>query len=406
MPETIFSSADILLPKRNLNQWAVIACDQFTSQPEYWEEVERLTAAYPSSAKIVLPEVRLHKATENSIRQIHETMQRYLLDDLFRLYPDAFVYTERSLKNGSVRRGLIGKLDLEQYDYSGKTDAAVRATEKTVTERIPPRMAVRRGAAIELPHILLFCDDDRKRIIEPLAARKASFPKLYDFELMLGGGHIAGWLIAGEEKEKLSHHISEYEYAEREKHPGQALLYAVGDGNHSLATAKACYEEQKAGNESGITARYSLCELNNIHDEELRFEPIHRIVKHCDPDALIAAAEREFCDIEGSKILWRSGKKSGSLRVSRKREILPLAWLQAFLDSWLQTHAGELDYIHGEKALSSMEDADDSIGFCLPVIGKEELFPAILAGGVLPRKAFSVGEAEEKRYYLEARRIL
>ncbi|MCR5088941.1 MAG: DUF1015 domain-containing protein [Oscillospiraceae bacterium] len=406
MPETIFSSADILLPKRYLNQWAVIACDQFTSQPEYWEEVDRLTADCPSAARIVLPEARLHQASDLSIRQIHETMLRYLHGGIFQRFPDAFIYTERKLNNGGIRRGLIGKIDLDSYDYSGEKDSAVRATEKTVTERIPPRMAVRRGAAIELPHILLFCDDDRKQIIEPLAERKAVLPVLYDFDLMLGGGHVSGWLITGEEKENLTFRIREYEEYERRKHPGKALLYAVGDGNHSLATAKACYEEMKAENGAPVSARYSLCELNNIHDDDLHFAPIHRIVKGCDPHALINAAEKALSLPTGGEIPWQSGDNSGLLRVPVENGMLPLAVLQDFLDGWLRRNAGELDYIHGEEALSDMAKADDSVGFRLPVIGKEELFPAILAGGVLPRKAFSVGEAKEKRYYLEARQIL
>ena len=406
-----FSAADILIPENcDLQRWAVIACDQFTSQPEYWAQVEQKTEGVPSAGHLILPESELSGDTEKKIRVIQENMRRYLQEALFCVYPDSFIYLERTLQNGQIRRGLIGKVDLEQYDFSGTADAAIRATEQTVAERIPPRMAVRRGAALELPHVLLLCDDERRRIIEPLTLCKDRLTALYDFDLMMGGGHIAGWLVTGAEKRALEERIADYEAHEREKHPDAALLYCVGDGNHSLATAKACFDELKAQNPekdfSGHPARFALCELNNIHDPSQVFEPIHRIVKHCDAEKLVRdlSTGRDSCD--GTEIPWVSGSGSGTLRVERHGDLLPLAVLQEALDQWLSENRGELDYIHGEAALAALEHERDCVGFRLPAIDKASLFPGILSGGVLPRKTFSMGEAEEKRYYLEARRIL
>ena len=412
-----FSAADILLPEGcDLQRWAVIACDQFTSQPEYWQRAEEIAAGVPSAMHLILPESELDRNPAGRIRAIHETMLGYLHDQVFRCFPNCYVYTERRLRSGSLRRGLIGRLDLERYDYTGTVNAAVRATERTVAERIPPRMAVRRGAALELPHVLLLCNDDRRQLIEPVGERKANLPRLYAFDLMLGGGHVEGWLVSGEEKEKLDASIAAYEARELGKHPQENLLYAVGDGNHSLATAKACFEEQKARNPGAdwtlSPARYALCELNNIHDPVQVFEPIHRIVKRCDADLLIRDASEAFpegADRNGGKggteIPWLSGGRKGRLLIPAGTE-LPLQPLQDFLDRWLSRNAGELDYIHGEEALAAMSGEPGCVGFRLPPIPKEALFPGILSGGVLPRKTFSMGEAEEKRYYLEARRIL
>ena len=406
-----FGAADILLPENcELQRWAVIACDQFTSQPEYWQQVDDLTEGIPSAGHLILPECRLSASAEERIERIHETMKAYIRENLLHAYPASFLYIERTLHNGQLRRGLIGMVDLEQYDYSGAVDAAVRATEQTVSERIPPRMAVRRGAALELPHVLLLCDDERSEMIETLTGRKEQLKKLYDFDLMLGGGHLAGGLVDGEEKRALEERIAAYEHREREKHPDARLLYAVGDGNHSLATAKACYEELKARypdqNFSRHPARYALCELNNIHDPSQVFEPIHRIVKHCDTEKLIRDLSARFDKADGTPVPWVSGGKSGMLRIPEEGDLLPLALLQKELDRWLTENVGEIDYIHGDAALDALEHEQGSVGFRLPAIDKGSLFPGILSGGVLPRKTFSMGEAEEKRYYLEARKIL
>lgn len=406
----VFSAAEILLPRtENLSAWAVIACDQFTSQPEYWQEAEEARKGFPSALDLILPESELAEATEERISQIHRKMEQDLQEQLFRVYPDCFLYTERSLQNGETRCGLIGKLDLEAYDYTGRKTAAVRATEKTVTERIPPRMAVRRGATLELPHVLLLCDDELKTLIDTLSEQKRELKKLYDFELMLGGGHLAGWLVDGEKKTETEARIRAYETHRRVECPEAALLYCVGDGNHSLATAKACYEELKKSEPekdfSEHLARYALCELNNIREESQEFEPIHRLVKHCDCEQLLADLRRELDRPEGTALTWIRAADSGILHLTDESGRLPLAAFQDFLDRWLAEHPGELDYIHGEDELYRLGQQKDCIGFLLPAIEKESLFPGICAGGVLPRKAFSIGEARDKRYYLEARKI-
>ncbi len=406
-----FSAADILLPaKENLQRWAVIACDQFTSQPEYWKKVEKTAAGVPSSYHLILPESELKQDCGERIEKIHLTMRRYLEDKIFLEYPDCFVYTERALSNGSIRRGIIGKVDLEQYDYSDGAALKVRATERTVEERIPPRMKIREGASLELPHILLLCNDDHHQLIEPLSLMKNQLPKLYDFDLMMFGGHIAGWLVSGEVKVELEKRLSEYEQYETARRSERQFLYAVGDGNHSLATAKAYYEDMKkkdpATDFSRHPARYVLCELNNIHDPNLTLEPIHRIVKNCDTQALVNALMSELNVENGTQIPWVSEGKKGVITVSRETGSLPLAPLQAFLDLWLQKHEGELDYIHGTAALKELENTPNCIGFQLPMIDKNVIFNEIAENGVLPRKTFSMGEAEDKRYYLEARRLL
>lgn len=411
MSQFCFSAADILIPGvPEPEAWAVLACDQFTSQPEYWRQVAALTEGKVSAAELILPESELGSGAEERVEAIHAAMLRYLRGGVFREYPDAYVYTERTLQNGSLRRGIVGKVDLEAYDYTGREDALVRATERTVVERIPPRTAVRRGAALELPHILLLCDDDRNMLIEPLSRKKASLPALYSFELMLGGGHVAGWLVQGEEKAALDRRLLQYAAEQRAKHPGREMLFAVGDGNHSLAAAKACYEERKAARAgedlSGLPARYALCELNNIHDPAQRFEPIHRIVKRCDARLLLRDLRAAFPGTDGREVRWLSGGEEGALFLPCGKEGLALTPLQDVLDGWLEGNAGELDYIHGEEALRSLALAEDAVGFLLPAIEKDMLFPMIQTDGALPRKTFSMGEAVEKRYYLEARKIL
>ena len=404
-----FSAADILLPDLpELESWAVIACDQFTSQPEYWHQVEQITEGRYSTAQLILPESELGDHASERIRSIHAAMLRYLQMNVFRTFPDVYLYTERTLQNGGVRCGVVGKVDLEAYDYTGRVNSKIRATEKTVAERIPPRMAVRRGAALELPHILLLCDDERKTLIEPLHQMRGRLPRVYGFDLMLGGGHIEGWLVCGEEKELLDRRLNEYADLQRTKHPDTEFQFAVGDGNHSLATAKACYEElkqQKPLLDPDHPARYALCELNNIHDSGLKITPIHRIVKNCDAQQLLNDLKSRFPGTAGTMVSWYSGGKSGEIMLPDENNRLPLAILQEFLDEWLQTHRGQIDYIHGAEALRMLGCEPDSVGLLLPAVDKKMIFPYILSDGVLPRKTFSMGEAFDKRYYLEARRI-
>lgn len=397
-----FMRADILLPENlKMQKWSVIACDQFASQPEYWAQARQLTADAPSALNLILPESELDGNCESAIQKINETMHRYLNDRIFRLYPDSFVYVERTLLNGTVRKGVVGAVDLEQYDFHPRSNAAIRATEETVAERIPPRMNIRRNAPLELPHVLLLCDDDEKLLVESLTAKKDTLPLLYDFELMLGGGRIQGWLVAGTDADTFTAQLDAYGKRMQQRYGDSGLMYAVGDGNHSLASAKGCYEE----NRSCENARYALVELENIHDEAQVFEPIHRIIKQTDTKALLDAMISAVGKENGSPVVWHIGQETGVFFVRDDQGNLPVGIVQNFLDAYLAEHPGVIDYIHGEDALQQLAQEKNAIGLILPPVEKNAFFQGILAGGTLPRKTFSMGHAQEKRYYLEARKI-
>ena len=402
-----FLPADILLPQNvELEKWAVIACDQFSSEPEYWQRVRAFVGEAPSALHLIFPEAELRQEPEKRIAAINARMDAFERAGLFRRLPDSFVYVERTLSDGTLRRGLVGRLDLERYDYAPQTDAAVRATERTVVERIPPRVKIREHASLELPHVLLLCDDEEDAILRPL--RDRSEDALYDFTLMEDGGHIRGWQIAGAEAAAVLARLEAYEASCRAR-CAAPMLYAVGDGNHSLAAAKACYEalRQRLGPEAASRhpARYALVELENLHDGAESFEPIHRVVTHTDAAALLAAARREIGAKEGRTLRWYSAGEEGELRLDPHLGELAVGVLQSFLDRWLADRPGEIDYIHGEESLKRLSREADSIGFLLPDVEKNAFFRSITTDGVLPRKTFSMGEARDKRYYLEARSI-
>lgn len=400
-----FLCADILLPKNSLEQWAVIACDQFVSQPEYWQAVRQKVGNAPSALNLILPESELNGNCDNAIAAINTTMYRYLHGDIFQCYPNSFIYVERTLQDGSVRQGVVGCVDLEQYNFSPASASVVRATEQTVAERVPPRMDIRRDAPLELPHVLLLCDDEKKLLLASLAQKKNILPLLYDFHLMEGGGRIQGWLVQGENEAAFSEQLTAYEQRIREKHGSDAVLYAVGDGNHSLAAAKGCYEEQKAANCVFSPARYALVELENIHDDALVFEPIHRIVKGTDPLLLLDAMKAAIGCETGAPVHWHIGNEQGAFYIQPAGGTLPVGIVQDFLDSYLDTHPGNVDYIHGEDAVCQLSQVPGTLGLLLPSIDKSTFFQGIIADGTLPRKTFSMGHAQEKRYYLEARKI-
>ncbi len=402
-----FGKADILLPQAvSMEKWAVIACDQFVSQSEYWQQVRQLVGNSPSALKLILPEADLTDDNAAAIASINQTMTDYLNQQIFRTYPESFIYIERTLLNGKIRRGVIGAVDLEQYDFTPQSCSAIRATEETVADRLPPRMEIRRDATLELPHVLLLCDDDQQLLLDSLAAKKDTLPLLYDFELMLGGGRIRGWLVTGQEEQAFTAQLEKYEKAMQKKYGNSGMLYAVGDGNHSLAAAKGCYELLKKEGACPQAARYALTELENIHDNAQVFEPIHRIIKATDPDALIAAMQKAIGSDSGTPITWYAGGKEGRFYVDSQDGTLPVGIVQDFLDSYLASHSGDVDYIHGEDALRQLSAAENSLGLLLPPVEKSAFFQGILAGGTLPRKTFSMGHAQEKRYYLEARKIL
>lgn len=429
----IFTPADILLPDvDSMEKWAVIACDQFSSQPEYWKEVREYVGDAPSTLHMILPEAELGTEDEKEkIQKINQNMKDYIEQGVFKEYPDSFVYIERTLQNGNVRKGLIGMVDLEAYSYEAGSDSAIRATEKTVLERIPPRMRIREGAVLEFPHVQILCDDVEKTLIEPIGKMKSELTKLYEFDLMKDGGHIAGWLVQGDVKDGFELRLHAYEHSLEDKYidvEGVPMTFAMGDGNHSLATAKACYEELKKNspkkNYSNHPARYALVELENIHSSALEFEPIHRILTDVDPEDVLArlaaecgigengisAAEQESdVAIDGSvkmhKIEWYSGEKSGTAYLDAGKSSLAVGVLQPFLDEYLKEHGGEIDYIHGDAVLKDLAKKEQSIGFILPAMEKSQLFRGVMENGVLPRKTFSMGHAYDKRYYLEGRRL-
>ncbi len=410
----IFMSADILLPNTDaMDKWAVIACDQFTSDRAYWNRVRQKAENAPSTINLILPEAELGtEQEEKHIAHINRTMLDYMDTDVFHEYKDSYIYVERTLEDGSVRKGLVGMVDLETYDFSVGSVSAIRATEKTVVERIPPRMRVRRDATVELPHILMLCDDHDKTLIEPLAEVRDNLRKLYDFDLMEDGGHITGWLVDGETANQFDARLDAYVSTVDQKYEGLdgvPMVFAVGDGNHSLATAKSCYEELKKLHPemdlSAHPARYALVELENIHDEAQKFEPIHRVIFNTDPQKLLDTLKREACCEDGYAVRWYIGGQSGTIYLDKAKSELAVGVLQNFLDEYLQTNAGEIDYIHDDDALIELAQKPESVGFLLPGMEKSQLFRGVIADGALPRKTFSMGHAREKRYYLEGRKI-
>lgn len=415
MHQNCFLPAEILLPKvEDMSKWAVIACDQFSSQPAYWERVRATAGDAPSTIHLILPEAQLGTEQETALtEQINRTMTDYLDRDLFTAYPDSFVYVERTLESGAIRKGLVGMVDLEAYDYSVGSTSDIRATEKTVVERIPPRMRVRKNAPLEFPHILMLADDHGKVLIEPIAAKKDSLEKLYDCMLMEDGGHIAGWLVDGAEATAFMDRLTAYTQTVDQKYTGLSgtpMVFAVGDGNHSLATAKACCEELKKAHPdedlSRHPARYALVELENIHDEAQEFAPIHRVIVKTDAPALLQAVKDHICAESGFPVEWYIGQDHGTIYLDESKGQLAVGVLQTFLDQYLAQHDGETDYIHGDADLKELAAQDNAIGFLLPVMEKSQLFRGVIADGILPRKTFSMGHAREKRYYLEGRKIV
>ena len=414
MNKNVFLPADILLPKNaDFSKWAVIACDQFTSDQEYWNRVRANAEGSVSTINLILPEAELGTEKEAAhTALINKTMAEYMENGVFETYENSLIYVERTLENGSIRMGLMGMVDLDAYDYTVGATSAIRATERTVTERIPPRQRVRRDAPIELPHILLLCDDHEKVLIEPIAAKKDSFKVLYDCDLMEDGGHITGWLVPQEEVEKFNATLTEYSANVGKKYEGlkgEPVVFAVGDGNHSLATAKSCYEELKKNNPgvdlSAHPARYALVELENIHDPSQQFEPIHRVIFNTDTKKMLKAVEENICAEGGYPVKWYVGEEAGGGYLDRAKGELAVGVLQAFLDEYLKENEGEIDYIHDDDALIALAAKENAIGFLVPGMEKSQLFRGVVADGVLPRKTFSMGHSREKRYYLESRKI-
>ncbi|MBQ7736288.1 MAG: DUF1015 domain-containing protein [Oscillospiraceae bacterium] len=389
--------ADILLPRTgDMTAWSVVACDQFTSQPEYWRRAEERIGDAPSALRMILPEAWLgtEKAGDAEDR-IAAAMEEYLDRDLFAEVKDSFIYVERTQPDGRVRRGLMAALDLEQYDFAPGARTPVRATEGTVEERLPPRVRIRARAALELPHAMVLMDDRDERVLCPLEAAKHRMKKLYDFELMLGGGRIAGWRVSGPLAETVQQALCSLGDAalQREKYGEAAengpLVFAVGDGNHSLAAAKRWWDELKEtlsdAERRTHPARYALAELVNIHDPALDFEPIHRVL--FDTDGNVSLPDDPA---------WSDPKRTIGERVSAA---------DAFCREAIAAHGGRVDYVHGDAAARELGSTPGCAAVLLPPVRKDGLFLSVLKNGALPRKSFSMGHAEDKRYYLECRRI-
>ena len=416
-----FYPADILLPKdADMTKWAVVACDQFTSQPEYWQAVEETVGDAPSTLRLILPEAKLNDPDVDAhIADINGAMNRYLAEGVFQTLPGSLFYIERTQSDGKVRHGLIGMVDLDQYDFTPGSGALIRATEGTVLSRIPPRVRVRQDAPVELPHVMLLIDDPDRTVIEPLTAASGEMEQLYDFDLQQGGGHLKGWKLTDAQMDAVADALAamctpeamEKKYGLKDAAP---LLFAVGDGNHSLATAKQCYENLKKVTPedqwADLPARYALVEVVNNHDDALQFEPIHRDLFGVEPEQVLEAMKAAYPGAhegegEGHTIAYTYAGHTGTITVPNPRMQLAVGTLQTFLDAYLKEHGGEVDYIHGDEVTDELGSKSGNIGFKLPAMGKEQLFKTVMADGVLPRKTFSMGHAQDKRYYVEARKI-
>lgn len=410
-----FYPAEALLPANaDLTKWSVVACDQYTSQPDYWQEVEQFVGEAPSTLRMIVPELYLEEdGVEKRIADVNAAMDRYLASDLFRV-TDQFLYVERTLRDGKLRRGLMGVVDLEQYDFTKGSESLIRATEGTVLERIPPRVKVREDASLECPHIMLLIDDPAKTVIEPIADRMGDLEEVYRFDLMQDSGSIAGYQCDDAESMRILGALGELADPESfNRHYGlngkSPLLFAVGDGNHSLATAKTCYENLKKTlpeeEYRAHPARYALVEVVNLHDASLEFEPIHRVVFDVDEETFLTTLESQCGSADGQRILVCNNGQKKELRFNAAVSNLPVGTLQSFLDAYIAENGGRVDYIHGNEVVEALSSKPGNIGFLLEAMPKEELFKTVVLDGALPRKTFSMGHAWDKRFYLECRKI-
>jgi hypothetical protein len=425
----------LYLPRKgtDLTKWSVIACDQFTSQPEYWHIVETLVGDAPSTYNMVLPEVFLEKpGVEGRVKLIQDKMLEYLENGYISEY-EGLIYIERTT-SGKTRHGIMLCLDLEHYDFSKGSTSLIRATEGTIIERLPPRMKIRRGAVLEFPHILVLIDDPEHTVFGSLEKARSDMVRLYDFDLMLGSGHLTGYAVTP----SLEDHVvaalgalaQPSSFSARYKLPGNdpVLLFAMGDGNHSLATAKAVWEEMKPEVGMDHPARYALVEIENVHDEGLQFEPIHRVLFGLTRDIYAAlstffGSNFHYTPVANKNMMIQwidkaqgttqvigvvgGGKSFGVMEIDHPSTNLAVGSLQAFLDRFLNEGGAEkIDYVHGNDVVCDLGIQPGNIGFYVPGMNKSDLFKTVILDGVLPRKTFSMGEAKEKRFYMEGRKIV
>lgn len=404
----IVKAPDILIPKdRDLYKWAVVACDQFNAQPEYWESLKKLTEGSPSALNLIFPEIYLEDKPEERIKNINKTMKDYLKKDIFDKIEKSFILIERDTYKSKGRIGLVISVDLEAYDYRPFSKAYIKATEATIEDRIPPRLKIRGNADLELPHILLLIDDREKTVLEPLLENKDKYEVVYDSELNMNGGHIKGYRIT--DTQPVIDAI--YKLLDKnlllEKYGVETdFLFAAGDGNHSLATAKAHWDKIKVNlseqERENHPARFALAELENLHDKTLTFEPIHRVVfnggkKFIDELKSAISGDRKVEIIFNGKVETISASAASAEAINQ---------IQQFIDGYISRNANvSVEYVHGRNYLEEVCDKRGAVGIVMPCCEKDELFDYVLKNGKLPRKTFSMGHAEEKRYYVEAHKI-
>jgi uncharacterized protein (DUF1015 family) len=416
-----FYPADILLPQNmEYDKWSVVACDQYTSEPDYWKRVAEITDGVPSAYHIIFPEVYLGDGDEkNRIKSICETMRFYNDMNYFKELTQAMIYVERDFGDGRVRRGIVGCVDLEEYNFKKNSKSLIRATEETVAERIPPRAAVRADAPLEAPHVMLLIDDEDDSVIGGVTPQNGE--EVYNFPLMQNGGSLYGSRLTRDDCEHVMNALDMLaDKKEFRKKYGvknsSVLLFAVGDGNHSLATAKTCWDKIKKtltkAEQQSHPARYALVEIVNLHDRSLVFEPIHRVLFDVEPENVIDEFIKYYDKNAslrsngGQRIRYCYKGKRGSVYVKNAPSNIAVGTLQTFLDDYLKKHKkARIDYIHGDDVAETLGARKDSIAFLLPAMEKSELFPTVIKDGALPRKTFSMGDAREKRYYMECKRI-
>lgn len=394
---------DILIPKENadLYKYACVACDQFTGDKEYWAQVEALSGNAFSTYNLTFPEIYLGKDDEKRISAINKTMEEYLRKNMFREIKNSVIYIERTLNNGKVRKGLVLACDLEAYEYKKGTRSLIRPTEGTIEDRLPPRVKIRENAPMELPHIMLLINDEKKALIEGISEKDIT--PLYETELMQSGGYLKGFRLSEEKAQEIIDLLHTVDC----KKGDNVIRVAVGDGNHSLATAKKCWEDIKPTltEEERLThpARFALCEVVNLHSEALEFEPIHRILYNVDADKFLAVLNANK-DENGQKItvITKNSVKDFNILPSH---CLTVGSIQNIIDAYLEENGGEVDYIHEPEQVEKNAQADNAVGILIPGLDKADLFPAVLENGALPRKTFSMGMGIDKRYYFEARKI-
>lgn len=385
--------SEILIPEGiDLTKWSCVACDQHTKEPKYFETLENIVGNAPSAYRVVFPEIFLGKDDEKRIENINATMKKYLESGILKPH-FGYILTIRTTASGDRRVGIVTAVDLEDYSYVSGESSLIRATEETVLERIPARVNIRQNAVLELPHVMLLLSDKRKCVIEKLDEEKASFEKLYDFELNMGGGKIEGYFVPES--------VNVNEMIESTK--SSDMLLAVGDGNHSLAAAKTVWENNKKNGKTDDPSRYALVEIVNVYSDAISFKPIHRLLLGKSSHKIIKRLQDELSGRSTLKILHCGEEITVNCP---ENTVECYKSVQQIIDDLARSENCEVDYIHGDDVLKELSNKKDSVGIVMPSLKKDELFEAVERFGALPRKTFSMGEADDKRYYLEARKII